>query len=488
MITLLRWRLLRRIARERGRTALVVLGIALGVSVFVAIRLASVSALSSFADTVDAVTGRANLEVVPLGDGLDEAWYGRVRDLPGVRAAAPIVEVTTLAAGPHARRGGAVTMGERAGWDETVTVLGLDPFAEAPFRRVAAGAGAGLEGSWLALLATPRTVAIPRALATRRGWTLGDTLRLLASGRPVALRIVAIDGSEALQEAGGGNLAVCDVATAQETFARAGRLDRIDLVVDPARLEDVHRALVARLPASATVERPRARTRQVEQLVSAFALNLEALSFVALFVSMFLVFNAVALAVVRQRRDIGVLRALGTTRGQVVTLFLAEGVLFGLVGGALGAGLGVALGQGALRFVGRTITDLYLMRSACSPASSPRPLPRSRPRARRRARRCARACSSKRACRRTAGWPWPGPSCSPQRRRWRWRRCGRRDPRAGSSRRSSRWPAARCSRRHGRSRSSAACARSPRAPAHRSVSARAPCATSRRGRAWSWRR
>src|SRR5262249_57162766 len=92
--------LLRRLVREPGRTSLVVAGVALGVAVVVAIRLASGSALASFADTVDAVTGRATLEVAAVADGFDERLFARIRREPGVEAAAPVVEVNALALGP----------------------------------------------------------------------------------------------------------------------------------------------------------------------------------------------------------------------------------------------------------------------------------------------------------------------------------------------------------------------------------------------------
>jgi hypothetical protein len=83
VFTLTRVLLMRRLARERLRLLLTILGVALGVSVFVAIRLASRSALASFGDTVEAVTGRANLQVVATADGFDEALYERIRRTPG---------------------------------------------------------------------------------------------------------------------------------------------------------------------------------------------------------------------------------------------------------------------------------------------------------------------------------------------------------------------------------------------------------------------
>src|ERR1051325_1321905 len=79
-------------------------GAGLGVSVLGAVRLASRSAMASFSDTVDAVTGRANLEIAAVADGFDERLYARIRRAPGVRAAAPVVEVSALASAGAPRR------------------------------------------------------------------------------------------------------------------------------------------------------------------------------------------------------------------------------------------------------------------------------------------------------------------------------------------------------------------------------------------------
>ncbi len=364
-MTLPRWLVLRRLARERGRTLLTVAGVALGVAVFVAIRLASHSALASFRDTVDAVAGKANLQVASRSDGFDERLYPRIRSAPGVIAAAPVVQVSALARARAPQPGESVDdpMAD-AGYDETVLVLGLDPMVEAPFLRLDADADTAQVRDFsalLRLLAQPASIAITRTLAERHALAPDDTLWALAAGVPTPLTVVAVLGSEDLQQAMGGNIVLTDLATAQEVFHRAGRLDRVDLIVEADRRDEVMAGFASWLPADVQAVLPQGRTRQVENMVAAFSLNLTALSFIALFVSMFLVFNAVALSVVRQRRDIGVLRALGMTRGQALRLFLAEGAVVGAVGAVLGLGLGLLLAQGTLGFVGRTLTDLYLV-------------------------------------------------------------------------------------------------------------------------------
>ena len=72
MRTLLAWVSGRRFRNEWPRTLLTIAGVALGVAVFVSIRLAHRSALASFTATVDAVAGRADLEVQGSGEGFDE--------------------------------------------------------------------------------------------------------------------------------------------------------------------------------------------------------------------------------------------------------------------------------------------------------------------------------------------------------------------------------------------------------------------------------
>lgn len=375
MTTLIRWLLARRLWQERWRTLLTLLGVALGVAVFVSIRLANFSALSSFADTVDAVTGRANLQIQSTSDGFDESLYAQLVRWPGVQAAAPIVQVSVLAKPGGPTPGGTLEFDGRGPYTENLMLLGLDPMVEAPFIRydpattVRADSSRGAEpdGSMpaaLRLLVEPNTIAITRTLAIRHQLRVDDTLTVLASGMPTPLVIAQVIDSEELQQALGGNVALLDLATAQEVFHRAGRLDRVDLIVAKGDRDRVRRELERALPADVTVDLPQTRTRQVENMVHAFELNLTALSFIALFVSMFMIFNAVAMSVLRWRREVGILRGLGVTRREVTALFLTEGLVLGMLGSAIGLILGTMLARVTLHAVGQTLTDLYQVQHA----------------------------------------------------------------------------------------------------------------------------
>ncbi len=370
MNPLYRWVTLRHLLGEAPRTVLTLLGVALGVGMFVSIRLASTSALASFSDTVDAVAGTANLQITADTDGFDESAYLIARDTPGVIAAAPVIEqyVAARAGGPAPRARptsaapGPADVDRRAGYDETLLLLGLDVLSEGPFRRYRPAPSD--TASPLAFIADPRAVAITSSFAARAHLAPGDSLTALSAGRPVVLRVREILASESFQQAYGGRVIVTDIGVAQTLFHRVGRLDRVDLIVEPRQVDAVAARLRQRLPRTVKVETPAGRTRQVESMVRAFALNLTALSFIAVFVAGFLVFNAVAMAVLRRRREIGMLRGIGVTRGALLRQFLVEGLLFGVVGGALGLLLGTLFARVTLGAISRTLSDLYLIRNA----------------------------------------------------------------------------------------------------------------------------
>ena len=110
------WRCL---ARHPWQTALMILGIALGVAVVVAIDLANAAAGRAFDLSTDAVAGRATHQIVGGPTGLNEQIYTRLELAVDSPIAAPVV--TDYVTSPQ--------LGDRP-----IQLLGVDPFAEAPFR------------------------------------------------------------------------------------------------------------------------------------------------------------------------------------------------------------------------------------------------------------------------------------------------------------------------------------------------------------------
>ncbi|MDQ6913222.1 MAG: ABC transporter permease, partial [Verrucomicrobiota bacterium] len=125
------------------------------------------------------------------------------------------------------------------------------------------------------------------------------------------------------------------------------------------------------VPADATITTPAQRSEQVGNLLRGFQLNLTAMSLVSLLVGMFLIYNTVSASVVRRRREIGILRSLGTTRGEVRFLFLGEALTLGIVGVLLGLGGGILLARELVGTVSKTISSLYVLLSVRELAITP---------------------------------------------------------------------------------------------------------------------
>ena len=95
-------------------------------------------------------------------------------------------------------------------------------------------------------------------------------------------------------------------------------------------------------------------------MLDAFRWNLRVLSYIALVVGAFLIYNTISISVVRRREEIGILRALGATRTGVLGAFLLEAACLGLAGGVAGVALGRAMAVGAVRLVAATVESLYV--------------------------------------------------------------------------------------------------------------------------------
>lgn len=79
------------------------------------------------------------------------------------------------------------------------------------------------------------------------------------------------------------------------------------------------------------------------------------------------VINTLTMSVIERTREIGMLRAIGTTRWQIVRMVLAEAMLMGVIGGVLGLVTGVVLAR--ILFIGMTTMSGYRLTFILPPES-----------------------------------------------------------------------------------------------------------------------
>jgi len=337
---------LRALAAHRGRACAVVAGIALGAAVFTSVRLSVHATLAAFTGSMDRIAGRAEAVVTRPGGRVPEALVAALLADPRVAAAAPLLTAY-------------VRVGDRT--SEPFLLIGLDPLLDRPLRAwgadPVAGSAAGRGAAGLALLRDPFTLLAAAPLAAALGWQTGATVTLESARGRAAFRVAGTIAAEGLAAAEAGRLALVDIATFQEFTGTFGQVDRIDLVFTDAKTAP---DLTGRLPPGVALQPPAALRAVGEGLIRAYEVNLSILSFVSLFVGMFLVYSLVALNAAARRRELAVLRALGAEAGTVFRLFLAEGACLGLAGWVVSLPLCALLVPRLLDGVSRTISTLFV--------------------------------------------------------------------------------------------------------------------------------
>lgn len=343
LLRLLSWSYLRK---HRLRWALTLAGIALGVAVLVAMRAANRTVLSSFQRTVDRIAGRTQLQVWAGDFGFPEEVLERVQAAPEVAAAAPVIEA-------------AVDTGLRG--QGSLLILGIDMTGDRSLRDYDLESGEeAIVDDPLVFLAQPDSLIVTREFAARNGLRIGSRIPL---GTVEGLRTFTVRGimrSSGLSQAFGGNLAVMDIYAAQAVLGRGRRFDRIDVALqEGVSLEEGRRALCARLGPGFQVEPPASRGQHFEAILRSFSATLDITSVFAMLVGLFIIYNAFAIAVTQRRSEIGILRALGATKGQIRALFLTESAVAGLLGSVVGAAAGVLMARVVAGYMARLMEQVY---------------------------------------------------------------------------------------------------------------------------------
>ncbi|MFM1846570.1 MAG: hypothetical protein RL417_44 [Pseudomonadota bacterium] len=318
----------RRLWRERGRAALLVSAVALGISVFIAVLYASDAAVRSFRSSIAALGGSDSIEIRSRGGGfrLSELapLYGAVRERFAVL---PFWE-------GRGKVGGS-----------PVTVIAVEPFElgrtfdgdTKPSNKIFGTADlfeklGVIPGEYLELTLTGRTFLLSAAL-------LPPDLVSLVVGNVLVVTPQSVDLPED------------PVFTAVRVAPRQG-----------GAIEDL-RALAVALEGSASrrffVADPRQRSDQAERLFQAFRLNIGVLVGMTLLVSGCVVFGAAQLSVLSLQRQLGALRTIGFSRRMLGGVILGEAVFLGLLGAVLGLTLGRPVTEWCAQLFLKSVSVLY---------------------------------------------------------------------------------------------------------------------------------
>ncbi len=346
LTNLLRHISLKHIRFQKMQTLLSVLGICIGVSAIVSIGIVNENILASFENTINYSMGRASLQISGHATGFPEDIIDRVRDVPGVEYAVPAIETSGTIYGAQER---------------TIMILGVDMLQDQMLREYKLSDENAEIPDPLLFLAKADSILLTKELAEREGIKIDQRIKVQTIEGVIPFRVRGLLGPEGPAKAMAGNMAIMDIFAAQKAFGREGRIDRIDVsLLRGADLETVKKSIQAALPKGYSVETPAGRTKQIELLISRFQKTLGLARFIVIFVGMYIIYNSVSITIVHRKKEIGILRALGTTKNHVVMLFLAESLVNGTIGSALGAGLGILQAKASIGTVSKLVSDVYL--------------------------------------------------------------------------------------------------------------------------------
>ncbi len=155
--------------------------------------------------------------------------------------------------------------------------------------------------------------------------------------------------------------AYIDLGVAQSFLRAEGRISGIEI-----KVEDVERAPALAATLASTIGQDGLRVRDWkmmnQQLFGALALEKLAMFItlgIAILIAGFSVFGTLTLLVQEKRREVGILKAMGTSARGVIRIFVIEGLLIGAAGGLMGLGLGFVLTFAAEHFGIRMNPEVY---------------------------------------------------------------------------------------------------------------------------------
>lgn len=321
--------------------------LALGSGVYLAMRLANRAALAGFEQFTSGITRQADFTITGVTGSLSEKWLREMRDALAERPVhlLPVIEETVM---PF-EEGKPVAIGSGVTWKLVGTdfVSLLNVRGEAP---------AGLHGDG--------KLAQGVFVSAKLRKTVGDPIRVVMHEKVISLQVAGVITEQAGVPTLPETMLLMDLPAAQKLMEREAKVDRVEVLVThgdafPHLREETGRVLDQLANQRWQVTGAEDRRALAGTMTEAFRLNLTILSLLALFVGGYLIFQALDGVVIRRREEIGVLKSLGVTDAEIQRAFLIEALLLGVIGGGLGLLLGWLGAQAAVSGVSKTVNTLY---------------------------------------------------------------------------------------------------------------------------------
>ena len=311
------------------RAALTLFTISLSIASFYSILTFNTNVMEAFRKTLEAFSGKATLEIYTPKVGIPETYLETVRNMGEVKVAVPVVRGMVLLKG----------LGNLPS-----QVVGIDPFSDSAIRSYDSGEE-GVEDP-LAFLGSPKSVILPKRLASRLGLKSGDSFEVQA---PSGVKTLELKGT--VREVGpatifGGEVLIMDYWAAQALLAKGESVDEISVLAKKGVSVTSLKSKLARVfPGYVNIEEPQLRKEGGTRMLGSLEFLLGSVGMLVLGVAFFVAYNTFQVAFLRRSREFGILRLEGATTLQLIGFLLTETLLIGVLGSLLGVWLGFWLAK-----------------------------------------------------------------------------------------------------------------------------------------------
>ncbi|KND39285.1 ABC transporter permease [Streptomyces acidiscabies] len=342
---------MRNFFAHKGRMALSAIAVLLSVA-FVCGTLVFTDTMSTTFDKLFAATS-SDVTVSPKGasdTGETKSDNGKPPVMP-----ASVVDTVRTAKG--------VKSAEGTVFSTSVTVVDADKDNLSPN-----GGGPTIVGSWnsndartmkITSGAVPKgadQVMVDEDTVDKHHLKLGDEIGVISA---LGTHKAKVSGVVAFQVTNpGAAIFYFDTKTAQETLVgRTGVYTNVNVTAaagfsDEQVKQDVNSALGAgQFKVQTAKETADANRKQVGSLMDVLKYAMLGFAGIAFLVGIFLIINTFSMLVAQRTREIGLMRAIGSSRKQVNRSVLVEALLLGVVGSILGVGAGVGIAVGLMKLM-----------------------------------------------------------------------------------------------------------------------------------------
>jgi putative ABC transport system permease protein len=342
---------LRNLRSRTQRTLLTAIGIVLGVGIVFGVITLSDTMSSTFRELYSRAFGAADITVTAAGGSgtFDREVVEEIRGYEGVESAALRLSLPASLILTNKQENGLPEV-------QSMRLFGVEPES--------AALATGFELTDGRFPENGRELTLDGGSAESAGFEIGDRVTVGTTRGPEKLELVGIlripGGSF-----GGFGFGMAPLPYAQEAFNEPGRISGIAVeTADGTSVSELRERLDRNLGEGLQAERSETRTREISGQLQGFRISLLFFAGTALFVGAFLVFNALSMTILERTRELGMLRALGSTRAMIARSVIAEALILGVLGSVLGVLFGYGMAKGLVYLFGRAflfeITTLVL--------------------------------------------------------------------------------------------------------------------------------